>query len=65
MEGKSIDLKRIYRHYLSNVRKRLEKLKLTWKLVRDIKGNKKCFYRYLNCKRKIRENVDLLLNTAW
>lgn len=31
-------------------------------LERDIKGNNKRFYKYVNSKRKTRENVGLLLN---
>ena len=31
-------------------------------LVRDVKGNKKGFYKYLSNKRKIRERVGPLLN---
>ena len=30
-------------------------------LARDVKGKKKGVYRYLNSKRKTRENMDLLL----
>lgn len=31
-------------------------------LARDVKGNKKGFYKYINSKRKTRENLGLLLN---
>jgi len=31
-------------------------------LVRDVKNNKKDFFKYLGSKRKTRENVDRLLN---
>ncbi|KAK4807194.1 hypothetical protein QYF61_024314 [Mycteria americana] len=33
-------------------------------LARDVKGNKKGFYKYIGDKRKARENVGLLLNEA-
>ena len=31
-------------------------------LVKDVKGNKKSFYKYIRSKRKTRENMGLLLN---
>jgi len=34
------------------------------KLARDTKGSKKGFEKCVSCKRKTRENVDLLLNGA-
>lgn len=40
------------------------KASLELNLVRDTKGNKKCFYRYRSSKRKTRENVGMLLNGA-
>lgn len=33
-------------------------------LEKEVKGNKKCFYRYISSKRKSRENMGLLLNVA-
>ena len=36
--------------------------KLELNLSRDVKGNKKGFYKYVNSKRKSRENMGLLLN---
>ena len=37
---------------------------LELKLARDVKDNKKGFYKYVNSKRKTRENVGPLLNEA-
>ena len=31
-------------------------------LARDVKDNKKCFYKYIGDKRKTRENVGPLMN---
>jgi len=44
----------------------LGKLKahLELNLVRDVKGNKKGFFKYIGDKRKAREKVSLLLNGA-
>lgn len=33
-------------------------------LERDVKGSKNGFYKYISSKRKVRENVSLLLNGA-
>lgn len=33
-------------------------------LVRDVKGSKNGFCKYINSKRKVKENVSLLLNGA-
>ena len=34
------------------------------KLARDVKSNRKGFYKYINSKRETRENMGLLLNRA-
>ncbi|GAB0190597.1 mitochondrial enolase superfamily member 1 [Grus japonensis] len=41
---------------------RKPKTHLELNLAREVKDNKKCFFRYTNSKRKTRENVSLLLN---
>lgn len=48
--------------YRDGVRKANAYLELN--LERDVKGNKKNFLRYINSKRKIRENVGPLLTGA-
>lgn len=45
---------------MDDVRKAKAHLKLN--LVRDMKGRKRSFSRYINSKRKMRENVGPLLN---
>jgi len=41
---------------------RKAKFHLELNLARDVKDNKKVFFRYISSKRKIRENVGMLLN---
>jgi len=41
---------------------RKAKAHLELKLARDVKNNKKGFFKYISCKRKARDNVGLLLN---
>ncbi|KAF4790719.1 hypothetical protein TURU_138206 [Turdus rufiventris] len=48
---------RVFRHTM-----RKDKTHLGLSLARDIKDNKKGFYKYISSKRKIRENVRPLLN---
>ncbi|GAB0204007.1 hypothetical protein GRJ2_002866300 [Grus japonensis] len=48
----------------NNCRDVVRKAHLELTLERDIKGNKKGFYTYISSKRKMRENVGLLLNGA-
>lgn len=43
---------------------RKAKADLEFNLVRDVRGNKKGFYRYINSKRKVRGYVGPLLNGA-
>lgn len=43
---------------------RKAKANLEFSLVRNVKGNKNGFYKYISRKRKIRENVGLLLDGA-
>ena len=45
-------------------RVRKAKADLELNLAKDVKGNRKGFYKYINSKRKTRENMDLLLNGA-
>jgi len=42
--------------------KRKAKAHLEMKLARDVKNNKKGFFKYINSKRKTRDNVGPLLN---
>ncbi|GAB0180427.1 hypothetical protein GRJ2_000508000 [Grus japonensis] len=53
-----------YREVVRAVRDQVRKAKglIELNLDRDIKGNKKSFYRYVSDKRKTRENVDPLWN---
>ncbi|GAB0182287.1 mitochondrial enolase superfamily member 1 [Grus japonensis] len=55
-----------YREIVQAVRDQVRKAKalIELNLARDVKGNKKSFYRYVSDKRKTRENVDLLLKEA-
>ena len=41
---------------------RKAKIHLELNLARDVKNNKKSFFKYISSKRKTRENVGLLLN---
>lgn len=50
------------RAYRDSIRK--AKAVLEFNLVRDVKGDKKGFCKYLNSKRKVREYVSPLLNGA-
>ena len=51
-----------YREIAQTARDQVRKAKALTELnlARDIKGNKKCFYRYVNDRRKGKENVGLL-----
>ncbi|KAK4824355.1 hypothetical protein QYF61_013690 [Mycteria americana] len=46
--------------FLLGVRKAKADLELS--LARDLKGNKRRFYKYINSKRMTKENISLLLN---
>ncbi|GAB0175629.1 hypothetical protein GRJ2_000028100 [Grus japonensis] len=52
-----------YREYVQAARDQVRKAKflIELNLARDIKGNKKSFYRYISDKRKTRENVGPLM----
>jgi len=53
-----------YRHFVRACREATSKAKvhLEFNLTRDVKDNKKCFFKYISSKRDTRENVELLLN---
>jgi len=53
-----------YRNVVKACRDATRKAKahLELSLARDVKDNKKSFFKYINSKRKTRENVGLLLN---
>lgn len=42
----------------------MPKAQVVFKLAKDMKGNRKCFYRYTGNRRKSVESVGLLLNGA-
>jgi len=53
-----------YRNIVRACREAMSKAKahLELNLARDVKNNKKSFFKYISSKRKTRENVGLLLN---
>ncbi|KGL78095.1 hypothetical protein N309_02912, partial [Tinamus guttatus] len=53
-----------YRNIVRECRDAMRKAKarLELELVRDVRGNRKGFYKYISSKRKTRENDSLLLN---
>jgi len=53
-----------YRNVVRACRDAMRKAKvhLDLNLARDVKNNKKGFFKYFRCKRKTRDNVGLLLN---
>jgi len=55
-----------YRNVVKACRDAMRKAKahLELKLARDVKDNKKSFFKYISSKRKTRDNVGLLLNEA-
>lgn len=55
-----------YRDIVQALRDRIRKAKahMDLNLARDVKGNKKSFYKYISSKRKMKEYVSLLLNGA-
>ena len=55
-----------YKEVFKMCREKIRKVKaqLELNLASEVKGNKKLFYKYINSKRKTRENLHSLLNEA-
>lgn len=55
-----------YKHAVRLHREKIRRIKaqLELNLATSVKDNKKCFYKYINNKRRTRENIYALLNAG-